>query len=153
MIKLGQSNKRRRILKPWWNDELQMMWNDMCDAERAWLKCKNRQKHQLKHTFVQKRKTFDQHVQRRKRAYWFEMQNEILHNASSNQNEFWKSIGRVGVKDNRQKGIPMEVVDQNGNVMKDSSKVFDKWKTEFSGLLILVMNNDLISVRLTLCRT
>ena len=66
VIKLGQSNKRRRILKSWWNDELQMMWNDMCDAERAWLKCKNRQKLQLKHTFVQKRKTFDQHVQRRK---------------------------------------------------------------------------------------
>ena len=63
------------------------------------------------------------------------MQNEILHNASSNQNEFWKSIERVGDRDNRQKGIPMEVVDQNSNVMKDSSKVFDKWKTEFSGLL------------------
>ena len=30
VIKLGQSNKRRRILKLWWNDKLQMMWNDMC---------------------------------------------------------------------------------------------------------------------------
>ena len=63
------------------------------------------------------------------------MQNEILHNASNNQNEFWKSIGRVEVRDNRQKGTPMEVVDQNGNAMKDSSTVFDKWKTEFSSLL------------------
>ena len=29
----------------------------------------------------------------------------------------------------------MEVLDQNGNVIKDSSMVFDKWKTEFSILL------------------
>ena len=29
----------------------------------------------------------------------------------------------------------MEVVDQNGNVMIDNSKVFDEWKTEFSCLL------------------
>ena len=63
------------------------------------------------------------------------MQKEILHNASNNQNEFWESIGRVWVRDNRQNGIPMEIVDQSGNVMKDISKVFDKWKTEFSGLL------------------
>ena len=107
----------------------------MCDAERAWLKCTNRQKLQLKQKFVKKRKSFDQHVQRRKRAYWFEMQNEILYNASYNQNEFWKSMGRVGVRNNRKKGFPREILDTNGNAIKDSNVVFDKWKTEFCGLL------------------
>ena len=134
-IKLGQSNKRRRLQKPWWNDELQILWNNMCDSEKAWLKCKNRQKQQLKHIFVQKRKLFDKLVQRRKRTYWFEMQNEILYNASNNQNEFWKSIGRVGIRDNRRNEIPMEIVDQNGSVITDSNTVFDKWRSDFCDLL------------------
>ena len=46
--------------------------------------------------------------------------------------DFWKSIGRVGVRDNRQKDIPMEVLDQIGNVKNNSNTVFDKWRTEFS---------------------
>ena len=39
------------------------------------------------------------------------------------------------VRNNRQTDIPMENLDQNGNVIIDSNTVFDKWKTEFFGLL------------------
>ena len=87
-----------------------ILLNNMCDSEKAWLKCKNRQEQQLKHIFVRKRKFFDQW---RKRTHWFEMQNELLYSGSNNQNEFWKSIGRVAVRDNRHNEIPMEIVDQN----------------------------------------
>ena len=45
IIRYGIQNKRRRIRNPWWNDDLQILWNDMCQAERAWLKCRNSQKH------------------------------------------------------------------------------------------------------------
>ena len=49
------------------------------------------------------------------------------------QNEFWTSIGRVGVRDNRRNEIPMEIVDQNDSVITDSNTVFDKWKSDFCG--------------------
>lgn len=55
VIQYGVCNKRRRIRKPWWDDDLQVLWNNMCEAEKAWLKCKNEQKNNLKHIFVEKR--------------------------------------------------------------------------------------------------
>ena len=117
-MKHGASNKHRRIRNPWWNDDLQLLWNDMCDAEKAWLKCRNNnRKSDLKHIFVQKRKLFDQHVQRRKRKYWFERQHELIDNAENNPNDFWKAIGRVGVRDNRKREIPMEILDDNGEIV------------------------------------
>jgi hypothetical protein len=33
------SNKKKRPGKPWWNDTLSKMWNEVCTAEKAWLKC------------------------------------------------------------------------------------------------------------------
>ena len=143
VVKFGVSNKRRRIRKPWWSDDLQAFWNDMCDAEKAWLKCRNSQKHNLKHIFVQKRKLFDQQVQRRKRKYWFEMQNEMVSNAENNPNDFWKTIGRTGVRDNRKREIPMEIVNDNGEIITDSNAVLKKWETSFSALLNPAPNQEI----------
>ena len=57
--------------------------------------------------------------------------------AENNPNAFWKTIGRTGVRDNRKKGIPLEitVINDDGEVCKDRNLVFDKWKTDFSDLL------------------
>ena len=55
----------------------------------------------LKHIFVQRRKWFDQRVQRCKRNYWFKIQNEMVESAKNNLNKFWKTIGRIGVRYNR----------------------------------------------------
>ncbi|VDI50288.1 Hypothetical predicted protein [Mytilus galloprovincialis] len=38
----GKSNKRRRMKKSWWNENLTLLWNDVCKAERAWHKCHKR---------------------------------------------------------------------------------------------------------------
>ena len=32
----GICNKKRRVKKPWWNENLSFMWNDMCKAEKVW---------------------------------------------------------------------------------------------------------------------
>ena len=34
VIKGGVCNKRRQIRKPWWNLDLQCLWNEMCRAEK-----------------------------------------------------------------------------------------------------------------------
>ena len=33
-IKVGQDNKKRLINKPWWNELLTTMWNEVCFAEK-----------------------------------------------------------------------------------------------------------------------
>ncbi len=35
----GSNNKRRRPRKPWWSEMLSNLWNGMCRAEKAWLRC------------------------------------------------------------------------------------------------------------------
>ena len=67
----------------------------------------------------------------------------MIDNAENNPNDFWKAIiGRVSVRDNRKREIPMEVLDNNGEIINESNAFFDKWKTEFSALLHLIFRVD-----------
>ena len=55
----GISNKRRKMKKPWWNDNLTVLWNEVCAAERIWRKNPNRnERKSARHVFVKTRKTF-----------------------------------------------------------------------------------------------
>ena len=36
----GLVNKGRRVGKPWWNDDLSVVWNEVCLKEKLWVKCK-----------------------------------------------------------------------------------------------------------------
>ena len=126
-------NKRRKVGKPWWSEELTDTWNDMCDYEKQWRKCKAlAEKSRFKRLFLDKRKHFDIQVRRAKRLYWYKVQSDLLDNANTNQSEFWKSIGKVGISTN--KNIPMEVVLDDGSISYDTEVVLDKWKTCFSEL-------------------
>lgn len=47
------SNKRRKVYKPWWNEYLTNLWNDVCLYEKQWLKTSNSSdKIMLKHCIV-----------------------------------------------------------------------------------------------------
>jgi hypothetical protein len=39
-ILTGCNNKKRKMVKPWWNDKLTQAWIDMCVHEKQWLKSK-----------------------------------------------------------------------------------------------------------------
>ena len=95
VIRDGACNKRRRIRKPWWNEDLQCLWNEMCRAEKIWLRCKGRQKSNLKHLYVQKRKIFDQQVQRCKRDHWFQIQHDMVENAEKIQISSGKQLAEL----------------------------------------------------------
>ena len=57
--------------KPWWNDNLTVLWNEVCKAERKWNRCHNQEKKNLRHIFVDKRKNFDKNCQQTKGQYWY----------------------------------------------------------------------------------
>lgn len=66
----GISNKKRRLRKPWWNETLSIMWNEMCIKEREWLREKNiTVRARNKALFISKRKEFDKAVRKSKRQF------------------------------------------------------------------------------------
>ena len=131
ILKFGLNNKRRRYRKPWWNDSLADKWNQVCIAERNWLKTKDKNRNELKDIFIRMRKDFDREVQRTKRRYWIQLQNEMVSSLEVNPREFWKTIGRTGVADNRNKKIPFEVNTEEGSISTDPKIVLQKWKQDF----------------------
>lgn len=153
IIKYGVSNKHRRVGKPWWNIELQSLWNNICDSENAWRNCNTGAKNRLKYEFVHKRKPFDRKVQSSERSYWYTQQNELLINATNTHQQFWKSIGRAGVRDNRATDIPTEIDNELGEATQDKNEVFDKWKHDFCSLynssIDRNVNHNLVDVKLT----
>ena len=103
-VSCSVNNKRRRIGKPWRSDTLTCLWNKVCESERLWLKCNDICfKVSLKSTYCNNRKMFDKEVQKSKRSYWYKVQSDIL----DNQNEFWKSFGKIGISQNKKAKIPM----------------------------------------------
>ena len=132
----GVSNKKRKILKPWWNDTLSVLWNDMCAAEKEWLRETNTVvKARKKHLFICKRKTFDKEIRLNKRRYTQDKDKELLETQHKDQREFWRKIGKIGVGQNRQNVIPLEVKLEDGSVSDDIPTVLNRWKTDFSNLL------------------
>ena len=128
------SNKKRRINKPWWTDELSQLWNNMCAAEKEWRSNTDRRKTELKTIYLSYRKHFDQTVQRTKRQYWFKIQFDIDNMEKHNTQDFWKTIGKIGVGNERRKIIPFEV-EENGRITRDRETVLTKWKDSFQSLL------------------
>ncbi len=134
-ITSGLSNKRRKICKPWWNEELTEMWNAVCLAEDRWRKATGVRKAHLKSDMRNAQKQFDRKVQSAKRVYWRKAQEELLILNSTDPKEFWKKIGQIGIANDRQK-IPWEVYINNENVVSSDPKVvLEKWKSDFSELL------------------
>jgi len=61
--------------KPWWNDNLSILFKKVHQAERDWLKCNDRAKKiVLKHEYVLLRKHFGKEVQSCKRLHWYKTQ-------------------------------------------------------------------------------
>jgi len=126
---------KHRQGKPWWSVLLTDLWSKLCTAEKKWLSCTVRSlKHIFKADYVKLRKHFDREVQKAKRTYWFNLQNKLLEDCEIDQNNFWKSIGKIGVNNSKKKLIPEQVVLDNGTVSSSISDVLNKWKHDFSSL-------------------
>lgn len=52
--------------------------------------------------------------------------------ATDNPNEFWRKVKHLGPR--MDKSIPVEIVDDDGNISRDENVVLTKWKTDFQNL-------------------
>ena len=88
-VEFGCSNKKRRVKKPWWNEGLSALWNEMCMNERQWLREKNNlQKQRLKSVFILKRKEFDKAVRKAKRKFKKTNDDDLIEFQTKDQREF-----------------------------------------------------------------
>ena len=55
------------------------------------------------------------------------MQLDIDNLDKNNSQEFWKTIGKIGVGNEKRKHIPLEV-EINGHITRDKETVLDTWK-------------------------
>ena len=107
------SNKRRRVGKPWWNENLPVAWNKVCLKESLWVKCKEPNLKQIyKVGYVQTREEFDRQVQKAKRLNWFKFQIDLFQNLGNDTEEFLKKNGKTGVSNCQSKSILREVVSE-----------------------------------------
>ena len=131
----GVNNKKRRPGKPWWNNSLTDLWNDVCKSEKDWLNCNSMtMKRKLKSDYCYARKLFDKEVQRSKRHHWYKMQHDILNDVNTDPKEFWKTIGKVGIHNSKKLTIPMEVLLGDGSLTTDVKEVLSKWEKDYSNL-------------------
>jgi hypothetical protein len=113
--KTYNNNCGKSRYKPYCNDILQNQWNKVCSLERMWLKTtgSNSQKRTLKESYCSERKSFDRLNRKYKRKYLIEKQNSLEEKLmASNQKEFWKSIGKLGISSERNQSIPWSVIRQ-----------------------------------------
>ena len=132
---VGHNNKKRKVKKPWWNDQLTELWNNVCKAEKHMLKSKNAERQRLRATYVSVRKIFNRECQRVKRKYQKNAQFEIQNMDSKNSKDFGKRIGKIGVGKERQNQIPMEVMLPSGDISSNTNVVLETWRKHFQDLL------------------
>ena len=51
----------------------------------------------------------------------------MMQKVNENQSDFWKGIGRVGIGQAKENGIPFEVVLNYGTISSDKQDGFEKW--------------------------
>ncbi|CAC5399804.1 unnamed protein product [Mytilus coruscus] len=102
--------------KPYWNDYLQNQWKQVCSLEKMWLKMLRLNR-------------------KYKRKHLLEKQNRLEEKLmESNQRDFWKSIGKLGMSNERNQSIPWSIIDDEGTVKTDKNLVLGKWKSDFEQL-------------------
>ena len=119
--------------KNFWNETLEHLWNDMRHNEKTYKKCKFMgQKRLLCNKFKNTRHVFDKSFSYYRRQNEKSQITEIEMLNTSNPKEFWQKINQLGPR--KINIIPMEVLDDTGNVISDSIHVQAKWKHDFKNL-------------------
>ena len=144
----GAQKRKKSLYKPYWNHELTELWNKVCEAESKWLKYQgsNNVKKQYKIVFCEARKLFDRTNRKYKRKYVKQEQYKLEEKMKSfDKGEFWKTIGKTGIVNDRKPNIPWAVVDEYGHVKRDKDSVLQKWRDDFHKLFTSDAHNTTLN--------
>ena len=125
--------KRFKPRKPYWDEELQNLFQTVVSEERNLRKCTFRpNKPFLRTLYKNARHKFDRVYRKKKRAFSRERLLSLENSCEKNPNKFWEEIRKLGPK--RQNDIIMETYDKDGNIVCDPESVLKTWADDFKTL-------------------
>ncbi|VDI40881.1 Hypothetical predicted protein [Mytilus galloprovincialis] len=129
-----KTRKRHKSSKPFWNEELGQLWNAMRLKEKQFLSFKGRSstRRRFREEFQHAQKSFDRKLRQCERHYRQSFCLEIDNMVTSNPNDFWDKIKKLGPR--KVQNIPMEVYGPNGEILTDDDSVLNRWKTDFHNI-------------------
>ena len=119
----SSSRKRYKVNKPFWNDELKGLWKNMNLHERKFRnfsKNKSILRQNIYLEFKTARILFDKRLRYHERKYNKGNLIIIEEACTSNHKDFWSYVKKLGPK--KQKTIPEEVYDKEGNLFQSIGK-------------------------------
>ena len=137
------STKKRvkRIGKPFWNEQLQSLWNKMLVKEKLFIQAKGASRTAHRLAFKTARKCFDREYRKEERKFRRSKELEIETVCTSDPKQFWKLLKQLGPQ-KKASQIPMEVYDEQGNIVNDPNLVFRKWQKDYESLYNPCINEE-----------
>jgi hypothetical protein len=121
-----KTRKRYKSFKPYWDDDIEQLWQAVCISERNFMRFHGdrRTRLRLQSEFTETRRLFDKQLRRAERAYKRNLSIDIESICTNDPRAFWDHIKNLGPK--RKPSTPLEVYDDNGDIIHDSEFVFKK---------------------------
>jgi hypothetical protein len=138
-----KTEKHKRHSKPFWNDELTNLWNDMRKNEKIFRKSTknpNENKLLLKEAFVNAQNVFDKTLRMYERQYNSRKITEIESLQTNDPKKFWSTIKHLGP---RKTEIPTCVYNANGELSNDIVLIKNTWFIAFKNLYNNVTENNI----------
>ena len=128
-----KSGRRLKFHKPYWNDNLTLLWKAMCSNERSFLKIKGHSKEKSirRDEFVRARSKFDKYLRSCQRKYRKKKIDDIEYAYTDDPRKFWDHIKRLGPK--KKPCIP-EVVRTTDGLSTDTNVILEEWRNTFDKL-------------------
>ena len=93
-----------------------------------------RRRRRLKEVYCTERKLFDRLHRKFKRKYQRQKQFDLLDKFNTDSREFWRDIGKIGLANDRKHSIPLEVIDDDGNMVAGLDNALREWKVQYDRL-------------------
>ena len=132
--------KLKKCCKPFWCDELQILWHDLRAKEKLFLAADVSNRNMLRLDFKNSQNTFDRTYRKYERKFQNDKLMKIETVCVNNPGEFWKMLKQLGPK--KKQEIPFEVYDENGFVTSNCDKVMNKWYCEYKKLFSIDNENS-----------
>lgn len=129
----SKMKKKLKNSKPYWSDELSVLWKEMSRAEKLFSKCKGcrQEKHNLRMLFKQKQHAFDKCLKKAVRQYNRGKIAALETACNEDPKLFWDSLKKLGPR--KSKSLPLKVR-IGEDVVADEKVVTEKWKSDFENL-------------------
>ena len=136
--KFKKQNRKFRKSKPFWNDELEILWARSCTAEKEYLKFKVqsnadfRYKNYLRTNFKVAQKVFDKKYRYFKRQHHKKQYDELEINARTDPSAMWAALKKLNNFPDTKAAL--EIVREDQTISTDVREVLERWFRDISGL-------------------